>query len=946
MRIKIHKLLLFFLSIFFFLIIPSDALAASPTPIILPSNVGASDAVYTIANDGDISYLGGYFEFLGVPTVYLGQFSSTTGAKQSFFPQPNRVVAGVVSDRNGGYYVAGSFTSIGGDSTRRYLVHILSDGTIDTNFNPSPNNTARTLALSHDGTTLYVSGQFTSIGGASRNRLAALNATTGAARAFDINLTQPFITFFDFKLSDDDSIIYVAGNFTAVNDNVPRNRLAAFTTSNGTVTAFDPDLNGPVASIELSSDGSIIYAGGSFTAINGLTSQAYLAAFDTSDGTATSFNPVLDQEVMSLDLSDDGNTLFAGGRFTDVNSGTTRNKIAAFNTTNGTATSFNPNINVGFYATSIKLSSDESILYAAGNFDEVNGGTVRNNFAAFNTSNSAVTSLDIAPDETSAILLSDDGSRINLWGSFIITSSVRRQSIGAINNQTGEILDFNPNIVGNNTVWSIFLSPDKNTIYAAGEFNSVNSGTTRNHMAAFDKDGVVTSFDPNFDSDVYSAAISSDGNTIYAGGNFLNVNGGTTRNHLAAVSASNGNATSFNPDVDGYIQTILLSPDDSTLYFGGDFSNINTSTPRNNLASVSTSTGVATNFDPNVDNDVWSLALANNVLYAGGDFSTVNGGTTRNYLAGFNASDGSATSFDPDPDSTVLALTYSNTNTLYAGGFFFSVNGGVTDRPGIAGFDIDTGIATDFNPSFDFGVTSLVLNPDQDTLFTGGYFFDTTNGNFASFAEVPVPSPLPTSTPTPTPTSGGGGGGGSSPQPSNPGSSTCTNIAPQGTPNLFQINIKGTNATLYFAPVNGANNYLVSYGTDSNASQYNVGLTGWSNGVVSYTVGSLNPNTVYNFKVSSGNGCMQGSFGNIMAAKTAGNKSTAVSKFYKNTFVAVTSQIFPVKKTTTLKTMAPAPIQSTTTVVNPTNAPIVKPASPVAKSAPVKTKSCFLFICW
>jgi beta-propeller uncharacterized protein DUF5122 len=73
-------------------------------------------------------------------------------------------------------YVGGDFSSIGGQA-RNYVAAL--DTTLDTNnasaWDPNADSWVSTLAVS--GNTVYVGGDFTSIGGQTRNAIAALDAT-------------------------------------------------------------------------------------------------------------------------------------------------------------------------------------------------------------------------------------------------------------------------------------------------------------------------------------------------------------------------------------------------------------------------------------------------------------------------------------------------------------------------------------------------------------------------------------------------------------------------------------------------------------------------------------------------------------------------------------------------------------------------------------------------
>src|SRR5204863_1515155 len=89
---------------------------------------------------------------------------------------------------DGKILVGGAFTTIGG-TPRNRIARLDADGTLDTAFNPNPNDFVRSIAVQTDGKIL-VAGDFNgtnSIGGQPRNRIARLDPTTGAADSWDPN---------------------------------------------------------------------------------------------------------------------------------------------------------------------------------------------------------------------------------------------------------------------------------------------------------------------------------------------------------------------------------------------------------------------------------------------------------------------------------------------------------------------------------------------------------------------------------------------------------------------------------------------------------------------------------------------------------------------------------------------------------------------------------------
>ncbi len=567
------------------------------------------------------------------------------------------------------------------------------------------NGSVTDMALSPDGATIYLGGAISDINGdPTYANLVALNATTGAVVASFQPVTPQPVT--DLALSSDGSVIYIGGTFTCVgvDCSITREGVAAFSTADGALLDFDPGINGGVVTIELSPDDSTLYAGFNQVATvnyGGLT-RIGIAAFDTSaTGTVLSFNPMLartsyDAEVRSIAVSPDGNTVYVAGIFDDSNGGTgdVINNLAAFNASDSSrVTGFNPYpISVyGFTqeaVNSIALSADGTKIFAGGSFQGSEktytgpGYLARGVARFFANGNIDPTFLPVLNQgRVYGLALSPDGATVYVGGDFDSlncgSECIPRSNLAAFpTNATATGTGFNPNL--NNTVLAMVLSPDGSTLYVGGAFTTVNGGTTRNHLAAFNTTtGLATSFNPNVDGNVRALQLSSDGSTLYVGGAFTTVNGGTTRNHLAAFStAATGTVVAgFDPNIDSDVLSLALTS--STVYAGGYFSTVNGGTTRNYLAAFNTSDGIVTSFDPNPDCDVTALNILDSVLYAGGCFSDVNGGVTRNNFASFDMnSTGTVSSFDPDINSDVVSIAFtSSSDKMYVGGYFTEVNG-------------------------------------------------------------------------------------------------------------------------------------------------------------------------------------------------------------------------------------------------------------------------------
>jgi hypothetical protein len=216
------------------------------------------------------------------------------------------------------------------------------------------------------------------------------------------------------------------------------------------------------------------------------------------------------------------------------------------------------------------------------------------------------------------------------------------------------------------------------------------------------------------------------GGTVYIGGSFSSV-GGQPRNRLAAFDAASGTLSSWNPNANGIVRALKVSPAGTRVYAAGDFSAVG-GAARSRIAALHPTSGNAFGWSPYVNDSVKSVTTSNSgaTVYAGGDFDSAEG-AGRRHLAAFNATSGNlSTTFKPSISNgtgnfaTVLSMDVSaDGNTLYFGGDFALVNG--TSRRNAAA--VSTGVATlrAWSPSATADVVGEVtVSASGRTVFTGG----------------------------------------------------------------------------------------------------------------------------------------------------------------------------------------------------------------------------------
>lgn len=151
------------------------------------------------------------------------------------------------------------------------------------------------------------------------------------------------------------------------------------------------------------------------------------------------------------------------------------------------------------------------------------------------------------------------------------------------------------------------------------------------------------------------------GNLMYAVGTISAVGQGKStynRGNALSFSATTGLVTTWNPQVNGEVNSIAFSPDCSTAYLGGSFSSVH-GTSATNIAAVSTSTGaVLTTFAHSANRVVDTVQYtAVGGILAGGEFTTING-VARTRLASLNPTTGAVTAYA----NLNIVGTYVNVN--------------------------------------------------------------------------------------------------------------------------------------------------------------------------------------------------------------------------------------------------------------------------------------------
>ncbi len=206
--------------------------------------------------------------------------------------------------------------------------------------------------------------------------------------------------------------MYAVGRFASIKQVSPaatltRNNAFSFSATTGTLTGFNPNVNGQVNSIALSKDCSIAYLGGSFNRV-GTKAVHNLAAVRTSTGQVIStVASAVSGPVQTVQLTANGH-LILGGTFTGVNGSFANRYLASVNPSTGKDDGY------------VRLGITGKYLFT----DQAGHHSVTNGTQVYNTQ------------------LSPDGTKMLAEGVFTSVGGQRRQQVFMLDlRNTAAVLD-------------------------------------------------------------------------------------------------------------------------------------------------------------------------------------------------------------------------------------------------------------------------------------------------------------------------------------------------------------------------------------------------------------------------------------------------------------------------------------------------------------------------
>jgi hypothetical protein len=362
---------------------------------------------------------------------------------------------------------------------------------------------------------------------------------------------------------------------------------------------------------------------------------------------ASAFTETPDQTAQAVGkvfaTATDGNRIFVGGEFSQMSGPGNASKVsigplgAITMSTGGLVNSFSPRITLGGSAGSVRalaLSPDHAILYIGGQFDHINGQAF-SNFGAVN----AITG-DLIPGWSSpgagstvhALAVASNG-KVFAGGAFQRAGGKSHKRVTAF--FPGGAVDHSFNAQANDTVRSLALAGDQQTLFVGGIFTQINNVARQSVARVSVSTGALDAWAipaGTITEPQNAWALVPRGGVLYGGF-------GKGPNFAAAFRLDNGNNGTqiWRRGFVGNVESLALDAGANRLYFGG---HMGTNTleqtvcgrPLSGLGYMDPATGAVQcgwipQLEPSTNNGIgaWTLLLTNTQLWAGGRITSIGG---------------------------------------------------------------------------------------------------------------------------------------------------------------------------------------------------------------------------------------------------------------------------------------------------------------------------------
>jgi hypothetical protein len=561
-------------------------------------------------------------------------------------------------------YIGGDFTDLGGNPDIDYIARW--DGT---NWSPLLSGTAGLTSTVHaivlSGTEVIAGGAFQNAGGNSNaNYLARWNGTQWTGF---ISGTTGGISNTVFTLALSGTHVYAGGAFIGAGSNPNADYIAYWDGGWRNLGTSPNNLNGNVYTIVFS--GTHVYAGGAFA------NFSRIAYWNGSNWTALG-GGLTTGNVYAITIV--GNNVYAGGDFTVG----TIDRIARFD---GSWNPLGGGVSAGSTVSATLLLGNKILV--GGTFNTAGGNpapglaewypvtSTWSPVSNFAWNSSVITSVEALVSSGSDLYV---GGNFKDVGRNNANDYVTRQSgtsFVPIGSKTVEPL--------NGEVETVVISGTD--VYVGGNFTNAGNTPGADYIAKWDGTqwSALLSGTAGLTGTVHAIALQ--GNDVYVGGKFENAGNNDDADFLARWDGSKW--TGLLSGTTGVISTVytIAFSGTSQLFVGGAFTSTtpvslthiakaNIVTTTGTVTTPVTWSGLVSGTDGIITDTVYTIAISGTDVFVGGEFQNAGGTTGINYIARWDGNIWNAVGSLNAIGNTVRAIALSG-NDVYVGGNFIGAGG-------------------------------------------------------------------------------------------------------------------------------------------------------------------------------------------------------------------------------------------------------------------------------
>ncbi len=647
---------------------------------LLPGMWVPNGRVATVSAYGDMVYVGGSFTAV-TRSIRNGAIIDLASGEYRLSPFPHQQVDRVLPDYEGGFFINGfQLTHVNG-VPRRKIAHIRNDGTLS-DFNPPlPKDKliVHLVATTPDRVFILTRG-----GMPQEN---ALHCVDYAGKILWSRKANHRI----YNAVAQNSILYIAGEFTSV-EGQPRQRIAALDIHTGGILPFNTGNTIPslrVASIETEVASNLISLGIAnnelfirYSATN--TTLSRLISVNASTGESTGWSVASPTTSGDLAMMVYDNKIYLGS--------TTGNGLLIYDCVTKNALPL-PALQLPTPSTNRieNFSADDTRITFTATTIRDNANTNLGKVVSFDSQTNQVTSHNLTTmgfvsqqlnQKIKSVAVSD--GNLYCGGSFAGVQSINRMNFYAFNKVTNELSPLSFDLVSHDhEILKIIATEEK--LFFTGYFSTVNGQPVTSDVVSADRlTGVLDNWSPEIEGSFHSLYLQGDGD-LYIYGDFSSVNG-EQRNNIARLDRLTGSLldSELSPELEwigemaehgdmlilagrkldtGYeIQFInrhtgdellpriefnsdsyfTMKCQNSILYFGGSFTELTregVQLGRDHLAAIDLTTGeildlnIAVGSPGSFDENIVAMQVVGRTIYIGGNFNHINGESRTNLAA-------------------------------------------------------------------------------------------------------------------------------------------------------------------------------------------------------------------------------------------------------------------------------------------------------------------------